>query len=332
MFRFEDPWFLLLALSVPLVVWDYVKRGSTVKIKYSSIEPLKNIKAGRSVKLRHSLIVFRALALILLVLALARPQTGSTTTEYSSDGVDIMLCLDTSGSMEAMDFELKGKRRTRLFVVKDVVKDFINAREHDRIGMVVFGDDAYTQCPLTLDYDVLSTFLRKTEIGVAGQSTAIGSAIAMSVKRLKDVPAKSKIIILLTDGVNNAGRISPEIAAGIAKSMGIKIYTIGVGSNGLVPFKIAGIFGGSRYVKQQVELDEETLKAIAKKTGGMYFKATDTAGLKEVYRTIDELEKTEVDVKIYTDYNDFFPGFLLFGLIFLITEVVLGNTRFRKIP
>jgi Ca-activated chloride channel family protein len=331
MFRFEDPWLLLTALVIPIIIYSYFKCGRSGRIRYSSIDTLKRLKPSKSVKMRHSLIFLRAFALLFLTLAFARPQSGIKTTEHLTEGIDIILCLDTSGSMKALDFKVKGKRKDRLTVVKDVVEDFIKVRENDRIGMVVFGDEAFTQCPLTLDYGVLTGFLDKTQVGMAGESTAIGSAIAVSVKRLKDVPAKSKVIVLLTDGMNNAGRISPDIAADAAKAMGVKIYTIGVGSDGLVPFLVDGLFGPN-YVNQRVELDEETLKKIAEKTGGKYFKATDTKGLKEVYDTIDAMEKTEIKVKEYMEYNELFPGFLMLGLFLILAEVALANTRFRKIP
>jgi Ca-activated chloride channel family protein len=331
MFRFKDPWFLLLAPIIFVVIYYYVKSKNKSRIKFSSIDLLKRLEPSRSIKMRHSLIFLQSFALLSLILAFARPQYGSKIVEYMTEGIDIILCLDTSGSMMAEDFKLKGKRRTRLQVVKSVVHDFIKKRENDRIGMVVFGEDAFTQCPLTMDYDVISSFLDSVLMGMAGQQTAIGNAIAMSTKRLKDVPAKSKVIILLTDGVSNAGHISPEIATEVAKTMGVKIYTIGVGSDGIVPFRVGGGFSNS-YVKRSVELDEETLKTIAKETGGMYFNAKDTEGLIKVYETIDELEKTEVKVKEYEEYNELFPGFLILGLILLFTEVALKNTRFLKIP
>jgi Ca-activated chloride channel family protein len=264
-------------------------------------------------------------------MALARPQRGNKTIEHITEGISIILCLDTSGSMRALDFEMGWKKNDRLMVVKEVVKDFIKARSNDRVGMVVFGENAFTQTPLTLDYGALLSFLDWVEIGMAGDSTAIGSAVAMSVKRLKDVPAESKAIVLLTDGRNNAGRISPSTAADIAKTMGIKVHTIGVGGDKPVPFSVDTVFG-KKYKYKRVELDEDTLKEIAEKTGGKYFRAADTKGLKEIYKTIDTMEKTEIKVKEYTEYNELFNWFLLPGLFLIIAEVVLVNTRFRKIP
>lgn len=331
MFRFEDNWLLLTALLIPVVIYSYFKLGASSKIKFSTIDILKKLKTSKSVRLRHSLIFIRGLAILFLVLALARPQRGNKSSEQLSEGVDIILCLDTSGSMKALDFEIKGRKKDRLTVVKEVVKDFIKARNNDRIGMVVFGDEAFTQCPLTLDYGVLLSFLDRVEIGMAGESTAVGSAIATSVKRLKDVPAKSKVIVLLTDGRNNTGRIPPATAAEIAKTMGIKIYTIGVGSEGSVPFLVDSFFG-KQYVYQDVDLDEDTLKEIAKITGATYFRATNTKGLAEIYETINKMETTEVKVKEYMEYDELFAIFLIPGLLLLLAEVVLANTRFRKIP
>ncbi len=331
MLRFEDPWLLAVLFAIPVITYSYFYLSSSSRIRFSTIELLKKLKTSKSVRARHSLILLRGAAILFLTLGLARPQHGTKTTEQLTEGIDIMLCLDTSGSMQALDFTIDGRKRDRLAVVKDVVKDFVKARENDRIGMVVFGDEAFTQCPLTLDYGVLLSFLDRISIGMAGDSTAVGSAIATSVKRLKDVPAKSKIIVLLTDGRSNAGRISPEIAAEIAKTMGIKIYTIGVGSDGAVPFLVDTFFG-KQYIYRRVDLDEESLKSIAKETGGKYFRATDTKGLKEIYKTIDSLEKTEIKVKEYMEYNELFGGFMLIGLFLLVTEVVLANTRFRKIP
>ena len=331
MFRYEDTWLLTAVILIPAIVYSYLKYSFSGKVKFSNIDVLKKLKTPRSVKVRDSLIVLRALAVLCLVLALARPQKGNVTTEHITEGTSIILCIDTSGSMRALDFGFDVMKKDRLTVVKDVVKDFINARNNDRIGMVVFGEEAYTQIPLTLDYGVLLNFLDWLNIGMAGDSTAIGSAVAMSVKRLKDVPAKSKAIVLLTDGRNNAGRISPSIAADIAKTMGIKVHTIGVGSDKPVPFSV-DMFFGKKYVYQRVELDEDTLKEIAEKTGGQYFRAMDAKGLKKIYETIDSMEKSEIKVKEYTEYNELFSWFLLPGLFLIIAEGILVNTRFRKIP
>jgi Ca-activated chloride channel family protein len=251
--------------------------------------------------------------------------------EILTEGIDIVLCLDTSGSMQAMDFTLGEERRTRLEVVKEVVEDFVKRRSNDRIGMVVFGDQAFTQCPLTLDYGVLLSFLKRVEIGMAGDATALGSALGTSVKRLKDVKSKSRVIILLTDGRNNAGRLSPETAADIACSYQVKVYTIGVGKEGKAPFLVETYFG-KQIVWRKVDLDEETLRMIAGRTDGAYFRATNTEALEKIYHDIDQMEKTEVKVKEYMEYNELFAWFVFPGLFVVLFEIILANTRFRKIP
>jgi Ca-activated chloride channel family protein len=242
-----------------------------------------------------------------------------------------MLALDTSGSMRALDFIEDEKRITRLTVVKDVVSKFIDNRPNDRIGMVVFGEQAYTQCPLTLDQDILQSFLSKLEIGMAGDSTAIGSAIGIAVKRLKDLESKSKVMILLTDGRSNAGALPPIQAAQAAKTFGIKIYTIGVGTKGKAPFLVNSVFG-QRYVYQEVDIDEVTLKEISKITGGQYFRATDVESLKNIYDQIDEMEKSEVKVIDHSEYKELFYYFLVPGLLLLLLEAGLSNTLLRRVP
>ncbi len=301
------------------------------RVKFSSLANLKRLKRSTSLLLRHTLLVLRCLAIALFVVALARPQSGNKASEILTEGVDIMLCLDTSGSMQALDFRWKNERQNRLQVVKRVVTDFIKGRKNDRIGMVVFGEEAFTQCPLTLDYGVLLNFLDQVQIGMAGDSTAVGSALGTCVKRLKDLESKSKVVILLTDGRNNAGSLSPETAAEIAKTFHIKTYTIGVGTEGEVPFQVDTIFG-KKYVYQRVDLDEDALKKIADITGGTYFRATNTKALEEIYKQIDRLEKTKVKVKEYMEYKELFWWFLLPGLICILLEIILANTRFRKIP
>ncbi len=329
--RFADPWLLLLLVLVPLMVIYYLKKSGSGRIRFSSLAALKGVKQSKALGWRKGLLVMRCLAVSLLVCALARPQAGNRTTEILTEGVDIMLCLDTSGSMNALDFTLDNKRVNRLQVVKKEVDEFIRGRQNDRIGMVVFAEEAFTQCPLTLDYGVLLSFLEKLEIGMAGDRTAIGSALAVCVKRLKDLKSKSKIIILLTDGRNNTGSITPATAADIARACTIKVYTIGVGTEGEAPFLVDSLFG-KRYVYQRVDLDEDTLKEIAQKTGGTYFRATNTEALKSIYRQIDAMEKTEAKIKEYMEYEELFAWFLLPGLCLLLLEIILANTRLRKIP
>ena len=327
-FRFEDPWFLILFLIIPYLVW---KRKEQATISYSSLEILQNIRAIQVGFLSTIPLVLRLFAISLFIMALARPQEGQKRTEILSMGVDIMLALDTSGSMKALDFIQNDKRDTRLTMVKDVVSKFIENRTNDRMGMVVFGSEAYTQCPLTLDQNILQSFLRKLDIGMAGDSTAIGSAIGIAVKRLKDLKSDSKLIILLTDGRNNAGNLAPLQAAQTAKAFGIKIHTIGVGTRGKAPFLVNSIFG-QRYVYQEVDIDEDTLKEISKITGGQYFRATDLESLKLIYKKIDQMEKSEVKIFDHSEYKELFHYFLIPAILILFLEVTLSNTIFRRLP
>lgn len=331
--RFEDPWLLLLLGAIPILFYAYVKKLGHARLRFSSIHNLKKLKRPRSVYARHSLIVLRCLCLAFILIAMARPQAGNKQTEYLSEGIDIILCIDTSGSMRALDFSMGGKRIERLTVVKEVVRKFIKERTSDRIGMIVFGQEAFTQCPLTLDYGVLLSFLDRVEIGIAGEATAIGDAVALSVKRLKTLEkAKSRVLILLTDGRNNAGRIDPKTAAEIAKEFDVKIYAIGAGTEGEAPFLVEHPLFGKQYVYQKVDLDEEALREIAQITDGYYFRAKDTSALERIYEQINTLEKTEVKVKEYMEYKELFWWFLIPALAFLLIEVVLSQTRFRKIP
>jgi Ca-activated chloride channel family protein len=332
MFRFQNPYFLLLLTVVPLVVYFYFykRRKFDSFVRYSSFHNLKKVKTGKMGLKQYVPLVLRCLVLVAVIFALARPQFGTQTKEIISDGVDIIIAIDTSGSMKAMDFKIEGKRRNRLYIVKDVIEKFIKKRTDDRMGMVVFGTDAYTQCPLTLDHGVLIGLLKKAKIGMAGESTAIGSAIGTSIKRLKDLKAKSRILILMTDGENHSG-LDPMKVAEIAKGYGIKIYTIGVGSNGRVPFEVDGFFGKT-LAYQRVSLDERLLKAISSTTGGQYYNATNTEELIKIYDQIDSLEKSEVKTKEYMDFNEKYFMWVLVALLLLGLEIVLVNTKFRKIP
>ncbi len=331
--RFEDPELLTLLILIPIIF--FWSRNTKTPIRFSSLGNMKKLRShGRSLRRFHPkwiLLGLRALALTIIVCALARPQEGKKYSEILSEGVDILLALDTSGSMQALDFERNGERVTRLEIVKEVVSQFVQKRPQDRMGLVVFGEEAFTQCPLTLDHGILLDFLKRLEIGMAGDSTAIGSAIGVSASRMKDLKAKSKVVVLLTDGGNNAGKLTPDKAAEVAKTFGIKVYTVGVGTEGESPFLVDGPFG-KQYVYQRVELDEKTLTQIATTTGGRYFRATDTEGLKKIYDEIDQLETTEIKVKEYSEYNESFHLYLIPALITLLLEMVLSQTRLRILP
>ena len=329
-FQFEDPWLLLFMLMLPYMAFKGNKKQQAT-INYSTIGTLQSIRTAQVDFFSTLPLILRILSVMLLILALARPQEGHKSQEILSVGVDIMLALDTSGSMQALDFIKNEKRDTRLAMVKDVVSKFIENRPNDRIGMVVFGSEAYTQCPLTLDQGILQSFLSKLDIGMAGDSTAIGSAVGIAVKRLKDLESDSKVIILLTDGRNNAGSLPPVQAAQTAKAFGIKIHTIGVGTHGKAPFLVNSIFG-QRYVYQEVDIDENTLKEISNLTGGQYFRATDLESLKSIYKQIDQMEKSEVKVLDHSEYTELFHYFLIPGILLLLSEIILSNSILRRIP
>ena len=339
---FADKW--ILWILVPLYLawlagWLAVRAierhgRASAALRFSSIKTLKQIRPSLTLRLRRWVEGLRIIAIALLVVAMARPQTGRKESKVSSEGIDIMLAIDTSGSMKALDLDIDkpiGKRRNRLEVVRGVVEKFIQKRENDQIGMVVFGQDAFTQCPLTLDHGIVATFLEQVEIGMAGDMTAIGPGIGTAVNRLKKSSAKSKVIILLTDGRSNAGALSPKQAAEVAKSFGIKIYTIGAGALGKAPFIVDSLFG-KQIVYDDVDIDEATLKEVAEVTGGAYFRAEDSTALEKIYDHIDAMEKTEVEMKAYLEYNERFGWFVMPAVGLLLAEIVLLGTRFRKIP
>ena len=327
--RFEDPWLLLMLLLIPVLILR--ERTIASAINYSSLASLKSVSLHRS-KIKTIIpTVLTFIAIALFIIAFARPQEGRKRTEILSQGVDIVLAIDTSGSMQALDFKKHETQVTRLSVVKDVVAEFVKHRERDRIGMVVFGANAFTQCPLTLDQSILLSFLDKLKIGMAGDATAIGSAIGISVRRLKDLKSKSKIIILLTDGRNNSGTIPPLQAAEIAKTLGIKIYTIGVGKRGKAPFLVDSIFG-KRLIYQDVDIDEEVLNKISEMTDAKYFRATDLKSLKDIYNQIDLLEKSEIKILDHSEYKELFHYFLIPGLILFLTEIIFSNSFLRRLP
>ena len=328
-FRFEDPWLLLILLSLPILILR--ERTIASVINYSSLASLKAVSQHHSKIKAMVPIILRFLAITLFIIAFARPQEGRKRTEILSQGVDIVLAIDTYGSMQALDFKKNETQVTRLSVVKDVVAEFVKNREMDRIGMVVFGANAFTQCPLTLDQNILLSFLDKLKIGMAGDATAIGSAIGISARRLKDLKSKSKVIILLTDGRNNSGAISPLQAAEIAKSLGIKVYTIGVGKRGKAPFLVDSIFG-KRLIYQNVDIDEEVLNKISKMTDAKYFRTTDLKSLKDIYKQIDLLEKSEVKSIDHSEHKELFHYFLIPWLILLLTEIVFSNSFLRRLP
>lgn len=328
--NFHDPLALILIGIIPPLI--YFCHGKTSQVIFSSLKALKKLKPTFFQRYRYVLIILRSIAIALFVLALARPQYGNKEARVQTEGIDIVLALDVSGSMLAEDFEINGRRHNRLYVIKQVVKDFIQKRTNDRLGLVVFAGRAYTQCPMTLDYGMLLQLLEKVEIGMVEDGTAIGCGIGSSVDRLRNTKAKSKVVILLTDGRNNAGEIDPFTAAEIAKTFGIKIYTIGAGTKGLAPYPAIDLFGNTVMRQLKVDIDDDSLREIAKITDGKYYRATDTESLKDIYSHIDKLEKTDSEVIQYTEYSELFHYFLLPAFGLLLFELCLKKTKLRKIP
>ena len=329
---FHNPLYLLCVPVVVAVILYAQRKNVFLGFRFSNGDLVKGLKSSWKLQIAQKLFFLRIAAASLAVLALARPQSPIADSKVQAEGIDIVLSVDCSTSMLAEDFKLAGRRQNRLEVIKDVVKDFIKGRQSDRIGIVAFAARAYTVCPLTLDYGWLLENLERIKIGLIEDGTAIGSGIASSLNRLRDTKAKSKVIILLTDGRNNTGKISPLVATEAAKTLKVKIYTIGAGTKGMAPFPVKDFFGDTVYQPVQIDIDEDTLKKIAESTGGKYFRATDTESLRQIYKEIDRLEKAIIEEKGYLEYEELFPYFLIPGLAVLFLEIVLTNTVLRKIP
>lgn len=325
--EFRHPVFFLLLIFLP-VIFIYSKMRKPSAIRFSDVGFLKKRPVSWRMTAYQLLPLLRLLVYVFLVTALARPQKISGEREYTTKGVDIVVALDISGSMLAEDF----KPANRIEVAKKQIINFIHHRDNDRIGLVVFARKAYTQCPLTSDYDVLTHLAEEIQIGMISDGTAIGLGLATAINRLRDSDAKSKVIILASDGSNNAGNIDPITAAELAKTFGFKVYTILIGKGGLVPFPINDPLFGKRYVQAEVDIDPLTMKRIADITGGKYFWAHSSEELATIYEEIDQLEKSEIKVKEYRNFEELFPYFLIPGLILLLVELVLKNTIAVKIP
>lgn len=326
---FANPTYLyLLLLLVPLIGWYIYKlHKSQASLQVSSSEAFQ--LPGTSswkVYMRHLPFVLRMLAIALLIVVLARPQSTNSWQNSSTEGIDIVMAMDISTSMLAEDL-----MPNRLEAAKDVAASFINGRQNDNIGLVVFAAESFTQCPLTIDHGVLLNLFKDIQPGIIQDGTAIGLGLANAVSRIKDSQAKSKVIILLTDGVNNTGEIAPVTAAEIAKTFGIRVYTIGVGTQGEAPYPIPTAFG-VQYQNVPVEIDEQVLKQIASTTGGQYFRATDNSSLKEIYSEIDQLEKTKISVQEFSKKQEEYKNWALLVFALLLIEVLLRNTVLRNIP
>ena len=331
-----SPFFLILLIVVPLLIialQRFRKKAIVPVVRFSDFRPgfaagIQHMRQTLSVKALPTLRVIRFVILALLILTLARPQLSQSRVHKSAEGIDILLALDISESMRAEDFE----GINRIQTAKSVVNDFLTHRENDRIGLVVFSGESFTLCPLTLDYPVVAELLRDVEIGQLQDGTAIGDALATAIYRLRVSASKTKIVILLTDGENNAGTINPETAVSLAKSFGIKVYTIGMGKEGGARIPYADTTFGKRYREVLTYLDEDTLKQIANGTGGRYFRATDTQSLKRIYTEIDRFEKTKFETVGSIVHKELAAYFLIPAVLLLGVEILLGNTLLRKIP
>jgi Ca-activated chloride channel family protein len=326
--EFKNPEFLiLLVLLIPAIVWYILKhRESEASLQVSTIVGLKRLKRSYKYYLKHALFAARMIAIALLIIALARPQSEENWKNVTTKGIDIVIALDISSSMLARDFN-----PNRLEASKEIATEFISGRPNDRVGLVVFSGESFTQCPLTTDHSVLINLFKDVESGMIEDGTAIGMGLATSVNRLKDSDAESKVVILLTDGVNNKGSIAPATAAEIANTFDIRVYTIGVGSRGNAPYPVQTPYG-VQYKNMEVEIDEEVLQQIANTTEGEYFRAVDNQKLKSIYQEIDKMEKSKIEVKEYSEKNEEFFWFALIGAILLLTEIILKSTILRVIP
>jgi Ca-activated chloride channel family protein len=332
MIRFLYPSFLWLLALLPLLALLRGRRGPVAAVQFSSADIARQVARETRSRAGKWLAPLKLLALALLIGALARPQFGRSSSTVEASGVDMILALDCSGSMESLDFKLDNQPASRIEIVKSVVSKFIDGRPNDRIGLIGFAGAPYLVSPLTLDHDWLQQNLERVQIGTVEDGTAIGSALATSVNRLREQPGKSKIIVLLTDGQNNMGKIMPETAAQAAKAMGVKVYTIGAGVRGEAPVPVTDAFGNKRLAMAKVDVDEATLKKIAAETGGKFFRATDTQSLKNIYGEIDRMEKTTHQLKRFEHQGELFAWAVLPALALLGAGIGLEHTRFRRLP
>lgn len=324
---FAHPIFFGLLALIPFMIWWEIRRRRTnyPAFRLTSLTGVKNIKPSWRVRLRPALFVLRVLSLVALTVALARPQSSNVTESIDSEGIDIVLSIDVSGSMLAEDL-----KPNRLEAAKKVALEFVEDRPTDRIGLVVFAGESFTQCPITIDHDVLSEQISQIKSGVLVDGTAIGDGLGTSVDRIRRSNGKSKIVILLTDGVNNTGKVGPELALEVAKAYKVRVYTIGVGTRGMAPYPVQTPFGMQTQM-QEVQIDEPLLKKIAAETGGKYYRATSNSSLASIYKDIDKLEKTKVEISSYKHYAELFFPFALIAIICLSLEMLLRYTVFKSI-
>jgi Ca-activated chloride channel family protein len=330
--RFLYPeWFWAFSLLPMVMLWRG-RRGPVAAIEYSDVSLARNVARASRSRIGALVWALPLLAGALMILGLARPQRAHSRTEVSANGIDIVLDLDVSGSMQALDFQIDHQRVNRIEVVKSVVSKFIDQRPDDRIGLIAFAGAPYLVSPITLDHDWLQQNLERVTVGAADDGTAIGSAIAASVNRLRLTTAKSKVVILLTDGVNNTGKIQPLAAAEAAKAMGVKIYTVGVGVRGDAPIPVHDAVGNTRLVMAKVDVDEKTLQAVAEETGGKFYRATDTDSLEKIYEQINQFEKSAQTVQKFERTEELYPWILIPALAILGLGLMLQHTRLRRLP
>ena len=330
---FAYPWLLLLLLLLPLAAWMKGRRGASPAFVYSSVKLVAGLSGAKRSRAGAILASLRWLALALLIVAIAQPRLMKSTTEVKASGVDIVVALDMSGSMISEDFEVRGQRVNRFDMAQSVLKGFIDQRPNDRIGLVLFATQAFIGTPLTLDHEFLHENLDRLEIGAINEnSTAIGDGLGTAVNRLRDLKAKSKIVILMTDGQNNSGKLDPLLAAEAAAAVKVKVYTVGIGMRGQAPMPARDMFGRKVYQMVPVDIDEETLQKIADKTGGRYYRADNAEKFRQIYAEIDKLEKTDATIRKYTQFDELFPWLVTGGLLLLLIEIILGQTIFRRLP
>ncbi len=330
---FAHLYFLLLLLLLPLLAWLKGRRGQPPAFLYSSVRLVEGLTRARRSRAGALLAALRWLVLAALIVALAQPRMLKSQATVKASGVDIAVAFDLSGSMLSEDFVVRGERVNRFDMARSVLKNFIDQRPNDRIGLVVFAVQAFIAAPLTLDHDYLQANLDRLEIGtINADQTAIGDALSTAVNRLRDLKSKSKIVILMTDGQNNSGKVDPLVAAQAAQALGVKVYTIGIGERGSAPMPV--FMGGRKvgYRNIPVDVDEETLQKIAGQTGGKYYRADNAERFKQIYAEIDKLEKTEAVINKFAQFDELFPWFVLFGLVVLLIEVALGQTLLRRLP
>lgn len=327
--RFENQNLLyLLLLIIPMIAYYIYKiKGGKASVSISSVAGVKGLPRTARYYFRHLPFVLRCMAIALIIVAIARPQSAEDNQTVSTEGIDIVMAIDVSTSMLARDF-----KPDRLTAAKEVASKFILERRNDRLGLVVFAGESFTQSPLTTDHATVINLLNQVGSGVIEDGTAIGSGLATAVNRLKDSPAKSKVIILLTDGVNNRGQITPQTAAELAAALDVKVYTIGVGTEGTAPYPAIDAWGNKTFIEAKVEIDEAILTEVSELTGGKYFRAIDNESLTKVYEEINTLEKSKIDVENYILYKECFARFMLAALLLLMLEMLVRHLYLRQIP